>query len=820
MEQRIIINLGEGSWQHGFPHVIAQLWEVGQSTPNIQRRGRLLANSDLEMLYRRWQSLYKALNSSLGLRQSMPTAIEIDNNEDEAISRISKSEFENLCEELEEQFNHWLDVSSFASVEQALRTHLDLTRPIQVIIEAEDSTIRRFPWHLWDFFSDYCYAEVSVGNFEHKKLSTVVKKAHHRVRILSILGDTTGIQVKKDRELLNRLDAEVFILDERSRTELDQHLWDKEGWDILFFSGHSETYAGGDRGKIKLNITESISIKELKYALKKALQRGLQLAIFNSCDGMGLARELGELDIPYLVVMREPVPDQVAQSFLMHFLNEFSAGTSFPLAVRDARERLQGLEGTFPCASWLPVICQSSGASPFKWRKLTEEFEHGHPLSVNAPEILNRHNRIAATKISFSKVFLLTLLTTFVVMCIRFFGFLEPLELLAYDHLLRLRPHESPPSNILIVAATATDLTKYGSDRIEDGVLAKVIDKLEEHDPAVIGIDLYRAEPSGSELERQELIQKFQENSNLFTICKYQAATPALKTPSEFLGNNLNQQVGFSNFEIDGHKAAYSVRRHLLAYNLEEAISTNRCSANSLSLILAATYLSHQGVTPLGYQIDIDNNLRLGETVFKRLSVKEAGRFGGYQNLDGHDEIMLNYRQPKGNKVPFHLATLADILEDEVTAKRIQNKIVLIGTISPDSKDIHNTPYGSMYGVEIHAHMVSQLIESTQNNRPVIWTLHAWRSLQWGDILWVFLWSLISGLVVSSLYPQWMKTLIAFIVIESALYVTCFVFMLNAGWMPLVPSVIAVFTTFMLIVLYGVRKSSFRRDRKKGEFQQ
>jgi hypothetical protein len=28
-------------------------------------------------------------------------------------------------------------------------------------------------------------------------------------------------------------------------------------------------------------------------------------------------------------------------------------------AVRSAREQLQGLEDRYPCASWLPVICQN-----------------------------------------------------------------------------------------------------------------------------------------------------------------------------------------------------------------------------------------------------------------------------------------------------------------------------------------------------------------------------------------------------------------------------------------------------------------------------
>lgn len=68
--------------------------------------------------------------------------------------------------------------------------------------------------------------------------------------------------------------------------------------------------------------------------------------------------------------MREPVPDVVAQEFLQHFLRTFAQGKSLYLAVREARERLQGLETQFPCASWLPVICQNPAVVPPTWDQL------------------------------------------------------------------------------------------------------------------------------------------------------------------------------------------------------------------------------------------------------------------------------------------------------------------------------------------------------------------------------------------------------------------------------------------------------------------
>ena len=37
--------------------------------------------------------------------------------------------------------------------------------------------------------------------------------------------------------------------------------------------------------------------------------------------------------------------------------------------MRESRERLQGLEEQFPCASWLPVISQNPAEVPVSWQE-------------------------------------------------------------------------------------------------------------------------------------------------------------------------------------------------------------------------------------------------------------------------------------------------------------------------------------------------------------------------------------------------------------------------------------------------------------------
>ena len=92
-----------------------------------------------------------------------------------------------------------------------------------------------------------------------------------KVRILAILGNSTGIDIQKDRVMLEQLpDAEVIFRVEPQRKELNDQLW-SQPWDILFFAGHSSSQADGNTGQIYINQTDSLSIAELKNALKKAI---------------------------------------------------------------------------------------------------------------------------------------------------------------------------------------------------------------------------------------------------------------------------------------------------------------------------------------------------------------------------------------------------------------------------------------------------------------------------------------------------------------------------------------------------------------------
>lgn len=357
----VILTLGTGDFNKGFPSVTAQIWTEGERLPIQPNPGELLPAPEIVEVYHLWQSQYNRFIGSI--KSSRMEKIQSN------VTNVSKVDLDKLAEELEEKLNKWLNAEQFLAIDRILRERFNRSDEIQVIIQSENIHVRRLPWHLWDFLKPYRKAEIALSSpFYDRTLKTAVTR--NRIRILSILGDDQGIDIDKDRQLLAKIDAETAFIVKPNRQELNEQLWSEQGWDILCFSGHSSSEMDGSNGWIYINDTDKLTIPDLKNALSTAIERGLQIAIFNSCDGLGLANQLAQLHIPQIIVFREPVPDRVAQEFLKHFLTAFASGKSFYLSVREAREKLQSLEQYYPCASWLPVICQNPAEIPPTWDSL------------------------------------------------------------------------------------------------------------------------------------------------------------------------------------------------------------------------------------------------------------------------------------------------------------------------------------------------------------------------------------------------------------------------------------------------------------------
>ncbi len=337
--------------------VTAQIWVDNHFQP-ISFEGKLSPATPIIELY---NCIHKLCNPE-------------DNNNragflKEQVTTFSEQEIKNLSNELEENINNWFNSPSFTNVANQLRSKLNPSDSIRFIIQTSDIKLKLLPLHLWEFFDDYRKAEIALSAPQSDRLSKSIPN-RKKVRVLVILGNSENIElgIQADLEALNQLPlSEIKVLSQPNKQDLHEQLWHPLGWDILCFCGHSDSEDDGSTGIIEISPTEKLSLKYLKSALTNAIENGLQLAIFNSCKGLGIAQDLAELHIPQIIVMRQPVPDEVAQVFLKNFLQAFANGKSLYNSVREARQKLEGLEDRYPCASWLPVICQNPAEVPLKW---------------------------------------------------------------------------------------------------------------------------------------------------------------------------------------------------------------------------------------------------------------------------------------------------------------------------------------------------------------------------------------------------------------------------------------------------------------------
>jgi CHASE2 domain-containing sensor protein len=773
MNQLVVLSLGNGDLNNGFPAVTAELWEANNPYP-MKFTGSLPAAPELPELYRAWQLLYSALYS----RRGWNTRLEI---EEADVTNVSEVDFNDLCQRLSERINAWLHSESFRNIDQQLRTRLNFSDEIRFIIETNDKQLRRLPWHLWNFLEHYSKAEVALSTPEYQRVEKLsVKTPRTKVAILAILGNSKGIDVAQDRAFLEELSeqAEIEFLEEPKPKTLHEKLWQE--WDILFFAGHSSSR---EKGVIQLNQIDSLTLDQLRFALKKAIARGLKLAIFNSCDGLGLAQELADMHIPQVIVMREPVPDAIAHEFLKHFLVAFSGGQSLYASVREARERLQRLESQFPCATWLPTICQNPAEVPTTWQEWCLAKEHNSATSTTE----RQHRQLLPSRKRFSKLLLASAAVTTLVMGGRWLGLLQPVELQAYDQLLRLRSDEAQDQRLLIVTITESDFQLQEQQQrkgsLSDRALARLLEKLEPYQPRAIGLDIYRDFPADS--NQGNLTSRLKKSDRFFAICK--VSTPKLNNPGIAPPPEIPiERQGFSDFVQDSDGV---LRRHLLAMNPD---ATSPCTTPyALSAQLAFRYLRDEGIVA---QYTPQQELQIGNVIFKRL----RSRMGGYQRMDDWGyQILLNYRRSYHS--PLEVAekvTLQDVLAGKVQPDKVKDRIILIGVTAESAGDRFATPYSTgqgtyeaMPGVIVHAQMVSQILSAVKDGRVLMW-VWAW----WGDILWVWSWSVVGGVVVWRFGSiRWLG--LASGVTFGLLYGFSFGFLTQGVWVPLVPAAIASIAT-------------------------
>jgi len=362
-------------------------------------------------------------------------------------------------------------------------------------------------------------------------------------------------------------------------------------------------------------------------------------------------------------------------------------------------------------------------------------------------------------------------------------GLLQSLELDAFDAFVRLRPASLDEPPVTLVLVGEDEYRAFGHP-IGDGAMADALETLLAAEPRAVGIDIYRDRPLDDGWER--LSDLFRTHPELVVVEKLaDAETPAVPAP-DFLADRPGQ-VGFADIQADPDG---SVRRGFLF--LADASGAQRVS---LALLLALRYPGME----MGPAPDLPDAGRLGQTTLPPVERDD----GGYKGQDaGGYQYPLDYRTPRER---FPRMTFADAVAGRFDPALVNDRVVLVGTAAPSVKDDFRTPLGRVYGVEVHAQAVDQLIRHGQGRTPALGT---WS--EGSERLWILAWCVVAALagVRSGSLPRLVATVGLGLGILSGVTYGALV---GSLWLPVVPPALGGLGSLALVVAYVTQRERAER---------
>ena len=362
---------------------------------------------------------------------------------------------------------------------------------------------------------------------------------------------------------------------------------------------------------------------------------------------------------------------------------------------------------------------------------------------------------------------------------VRQLGKLQFLELATFDLMMRSRPETELDSRITVVGIEESDIQRWQQSTFSDLLIARLLAQLQKHDPAVIGLDIYRDIPQYP--GNRQLLEQL-EADNIVAIENISKDGGVLAPP-----NIPSERIGFNNFLLDNDG---KVRRNFMSFKMGER------PVYSFALQLSKNYLN---LADSSIELKPDF-LRFDRTIFPALD----SNAGGYQlsapEVAG-SQIILNYRSQ--NKAARRLS-FTQVLEGNFDRHWIEGKIVIIGYTAPSKKDIFSTPLNvrKIPGIIIHAHMVSQILSTVLDEKPLFKFLP-----QWGEVVWIWLWSVTGAVLVWRIkHPLALGGGLMTIIV--AILGFSWIIFLAAIWVPITPPIISLLSTTVVILAYKTFYSS------------
>ena len=491
-------------------------WQSGELEPC-----EISYSENLTRLYEDWKDAYLHYYDS-GLRAKAETGVGVMPSID------WRTELVNAEAALLSEFNLWLAHANLSKIRSQISksaispasksntSQMQESHYVDLFVACyssdESLDLTRLPWEAWEVGREFTATKTIriVRKPTAIQAATVKRPRRDRLRVLAILGDDTGLNFEAEEKALRQFSpkAEVkFVGWQPNQPDVDlkqqicDAIADPAGWDILFFAGHSnETKL--TQGELAIAPGELILVKEIAPQLKVARERGLQFAIFNSCNGLSIANALIELGLGNVAVMREPIHNSVAQEFLVRFLQAMAEYEDVHEALNSACESLKArFQLTYPSAHLIPSLFRHPDSvlfqlQPSGWGSY---FKKALPSYKQA---------IALTVVSFLSVLPLVQ-----------HRLIESRQVVQSGYLSLTRRIPTGDPSILLVQIDQKSIGKLDSRKvypIDRTYVAQLVKQVRTLQPQVIGIDYVFGNPATDDAPlKRELQQAIQQNTKI-----------------------------------------------------------------------------------------------------------------------------------------------------------------------------------------------------------------------------------------------------------------------------------------------------------------
>lgn len=450
------------------------LWGRGQ-----RLRASVAYPTSLNTRYQQWQRAYVNFYKR-ALRGRVGAVGQVASVGPDLHSQLVQAEARLLSE-----FHRWLRQGELADIRKTLSIAAR-DQTIDLFLTCTPLEIARLPWETWEIGAEFGGAHIRMARSpsQIRVAPPPLSPQRRRPRVLVILGDDTGLDVAGDRRALQALKSLVDITvvgwtpgqdAVALKQDICQAIAAPQGWDILFFAGHSNE-ADAVAGHIYVAPQTALAIRELHPYLQTAQAQGLQFALFNSCSGLTIADALIELGISQVAVMREPIHNQVAQQFLIQFLHSLARHRDVQDALHDACRYLKSEQHlTYPSAYLVPSLFRQPDSIPFRiaprgWQQVLRAWQPGRKQAIA----------------------LATVVLLSVIPGVRESLLSGRLLMQAVYRSVTQQLPTTPPEVVLVQIDEASrqaspDLLNISPINLD--YLADVVDVLMEHDAQVIGVD-------------------------------------------------------------------------------------------------------------------------------------------------------------------------------------------------------------------------------------------------------------------------------------------------------------------------------------------